>query len=422
MYNALLSKLVQLSSERFLINLSAKFLSTDFELASINAFQEVFPGVVVNGCHFHLCQAVIRKVADMGHKRTYRDDEQFAIHVRMLMALAFLPTDSVKDGFALIQSTAPVSAAEVVEYFNSTYVNGPVIRGSGVTAVRRPPMFPPTLWNVAERFRNLMPTTNNHVEAWHRRLQSLIVTDHPAFYNCLHKLRQEQRHTELELLRMERGYRQPRRRRSIDENEKRISTLTQDLTDGRKDISTFLRSVAYTFSKYNVPTAVTDSIDANAAGDVANVAVVATPNRRRCLRDLPSRRAAASTTAATTTTARSVRPRTEIRSRAPATIARPIPVRPDAIRPDAVPEVPALPASAAAVSASPATESAPETTISAECPVCKCGRSDTAIIPCGHCACSSCINVLFGAPSTRGISKTCPVCRSNIRDIMRLHF
>jgi FLYWCH zinc finger domain/Zinc finger, C3HC4 type (RING finger) len=70
----------------------------------------------------------------------------------------------------------------------------------------------------------------------------------------------------------------------------------------------------------------------------------------------------------------------------------------------------------------PATESAPETTISAECPVCKCGRSDTAIIPCGHCACSSCINVLFGAPSTRGISKTCPVCRSNIRDIMRLHF
>ena len=103
MYNTLLSKLVQLSSDRFRINLSAKFLSTDFELASINAFQDIFPSVVVNGCHFHLCQAVIRKVGDVGHKVTYRDDEQFAIHVIMLMALAFLPTDSVKEGFAIIQ-------------------------------------------------------------------------------------------------------------------------------------------------------------------------------------------------------------------------------------------------------------------------------------------------------------------------------
>jgi len=46
MYNALLSKLVQLSSDQFGISLSAKFLSTDFELASINALQEVITDAV----------------------------------------------------------------------------------------------------------------------------------------------------------------------------------------------------------------------------------------------------------------------------------------------------------------------------------------------------------------------------------------
>src|SRR6218665_3669780 len=95
----------------------------------------------------------------MGHKITYRDDEQFAIRVRMLMALAFLPTYSTKEQFAVIHSAAPASSADVVEYFNSTYVNGPVIRGSGNTAVRSPPMFPPTLWNVAERFCKLQQQT-----------------------------------------------------------------------------------------------------------------------------------------------------------------------------------------------------------------------------------------------------------------------
>lgn len=69
----------------------------------------------------------------------------------------------------------------------------------------------------------------------------MIVTDHPAFYNCLHKLQQEQRHIELEQLHLDRGYTQPRRRRSIDENQR---SETQDLTDGRKDITTFLRASA----------------------------------------------------------------------------------------------------------------------------------------------------------------------------------
>ena len=46
-------------------------------------------------------------------------------------------------------------------------------------------MFHPAMWNVAELFEHDLPTTNNHVEAWHRRLQTLIAIDHPSFYAYL---------------------------------------------------------------------------------------------------------------------------------------------------------------------------------------------------------------------------------------------
>ena len=147
------------------------------------------PSVSVSGCHFHLCQAIIRKCSELGLKTLYRDNEDFTIHVRMLMALAFMPADEVPAAFEIVKANWPATGIELLQYFENTYVNGTVLRGSGDTTVRRLPMFPPTLWNVRDRFLSRLPTTNNHVEAWHRRLQSLIVVDHPAFYKCLNMLR-----------------------------------------------------------------------------------------------------------------------------------------------------------------------------------------------------------------------------------------
>ncbi|XP_003381482.1 hypothetical protein Tsp_07148 [Trichinella spiralis] len=38
----------------------------DFETAFIPAVQASFPGVQIQGCYFHFCQAVLRKVAELG--------------------------------------------------------------------------------------------------------------------------------------------------------------------------------------------------------------------------------------------------------------------------------------------------------------------------------------------------------------------
>ena len=248
MYEALLNTLVDKAVELYGIDLKPRNVSTDFERAAITAFNNVFPGVMVTGCHFHLGQSVLRKVNQLGLKSLYIADPEFALHVRMLYGMAYLPATEIIDALEIVRTTMPAAGQPVVDYFDKTYVNGPVIRTTTANEnVHTPPMFPPNMWSVANRFESELPTSN-HVEAWHRRLQTIIVTDHPSFYTCLHKLRQEQRHTELAIQRADEGFRPKPKRRSMSEHNRRLVSLMSDLQCGRKDTATFLRGVGHVFA------------------------------------------------------------------------------------------------------------------------------------------------------------------------------
>jgi len=79
------------------------------------------------------------------------NDEVFATKVRMLMALAFLPVQDVPAGFEIIKSSMPDVGMELVQYFDSTYVNGPPQRGTTGAPGYRAPMFRPAIWNMSQR-------------------------------------------------------------------------------------------------------------------------------------------------------------------------------------------------------------------------------------------------------------------------------
>jgi hypothetical protein len=68
---------------------------SDLELPFINATQRVLPEAQVNTCAFHLCQAVWRKVVEKSMANRYSYDPDFEMEVRMLPALAYLPTEDV---------------------------------------------------------------------------------------------------------------------------------------------------------------------------------------------------------------------------------------------------------------------------------------------------------------------------------------
>ncbi|KRY09304.1 hypothetical protein T12_686 [Trichinella patagoniensis] len=53
------------------ISLIRQTIISDFQTALIPAVQGSFPGVHVQGCYFHFCQAVLRKVADLELRTRY---------------------------------------------------------------------------------------------------------------------------------------------------------------------------------------------------------------------------------------------------------------------------------------------------------------------------------------------------------------
>ena len=93
----------------------------DFEKASINAFEEKFLSVV-SGCFFHLSQNIYRKIQSAGLTNQYIEDPNFALQIKMLPSLAFVPEDKVIQSFTALMVEFPTTAIEIAEYFKETYI------------------------------------------------------------------------------------------------------------------------------------------------------------------------------------------------------------------------------------------------------------------------------------------------------------
>ena len=81
----------------------------------------------------------------------YRDDEDFKVFCGKLDGLAFLPTDEVQEGMQYLRANAPEGTADLLDYFDSTYVSGTFRRANpngadkpGIRVRRIPPRFAPT--------------------------------------------------------------------------------------------------------------------------------------------------------------------------------------------------------------------------------------------------------------------------------------
>ena len=160
----------------------------DFELAAINSFQSEFPQAQVSGCFFHLNQAVIRKVNELGLKRRYETDNEFAMLVKSLPALAFVPVDEVGEIFEELGASFPDEAEcnALIAYFESTYIHGPRVGGRV-----RNPRFEPRLWNHYEDAQVCAPKTTNCCEGFHNSLKSLFMCSHPTMWSFFSGIRKD---------------------------------------------------------------------------------------------------------------------------------------------------------------------------------------------------------------------------------------
>jgi hypothetical protein len=69
----------------------------DFEKAAIYTIHHVFNNTSVRGCFFHVSRNIWRHMQNLGFQQRYTDNSIFALQVRMMAALSFVPENDVEN-------------------------------------------------------------------------------------------------------------------------------------------------------------------------------------------------------------------------------------------------------------------------------------------------------------------------------------
>ncbi|KRY11505.1 hypothetical protein T12_12847 [Trichinella patagoniensis] len=202
----------------------------DFRTALIPAIQGYFLNTRVQGCYFHFCQAVHRKVGELELKTRYRQHEQTRRKIRMLLATAFLPVPHVNTGVSLLEAGTTGTLAALFQYFRQEWMTDERL----------------LLWNV----HNVNIRTNNHLEGWHNRLNRKAGKSHNGFIELLELLIAEQgvmdtliqqvlsgNVTVGDLRRVNKVYAQKQRQ---------VAQYTGEYTNGRRTLEQFLEALYIT--------------------------------------------------------------------------------------------------------------------------------------------------------------------------------
>ena len=121
-----------------------------------------------------------RYACSLGLTITYRTNPQVGLIIKMAIALALVPHETIIDAFAILRQ-------HVAQVQNEFHVNIRVAIGHFLEYIQ-------TFWlgrigPMSFSVSNDVNRTNNLVEAWHRRFNAMIGSAHPNFYIFLCKYR-----------------------------------------------------------------------------------------------------------------------------------------------------------------------------------------------------------------------------------------
>ena len=213
----------------------------DFEKAAINSFQQVWPATQVKCCFFHLTQNIWRKVQAEGMQAAYNQDEELALRIRLLPALAFASPFDVLEVFGDVVQELPMpQATGLVLYFEKTYVGRKLPGGT-----YQDPLFPIEMWNYHYDTAFGLPRTTNAVEAWHRSFNATVGCHHPNIWKFITALKREQGLVEVRQAKFIAGTNPPKRRKNQATEEALKQLVTSYVW---RPTMEFLRGVAHHFN------------------------------------------------------------------------------------------------------------------------------------------------------------------------------
>ena len=141
-------------------------LMIDFETGILPTLAQHFPNSTVKGCNFHFCQAVWRKVQNLGLVPYYKTGTARCI-VKSLMALPFIPRTWVWQAYTtitLMDNGELPAVTTLLKYFKDTWLNE---------------QYSIAMWNVYNQ------------EGWHNALNRSVKKCHPNIYELITTLKAE---------------------------------------------------------------------------------------------------------------------------------------------------------------------------------------------------------------------------------------
>ena len=209
----------------------------DYEIAMINSLRTAFPQTQIKCCFFHLSQNIYRKLQICGFQQRYQNDREFSVNMKMIAAIAFVPSHDVEMAFERLCEILPPETYQLQDYFEDTYIGRLCRRG------RRQPMFEPDLWNMYDRASEELPRTNNSVEGWHRSFLASVGCCHPNVWKFLTCIKREQSLQQIKLAQCAAGFdKEPSRKKYLDVS-KRIISVVNNYEN--QDVLEYLRRIAY---------------------------------------------------------------------------------------------------------------------------------------------------------------------------------
>jgi len=156
------------------------------------AFQKHFQLQKIRGYFFHFTQSVWRHVQQAGLQQKYTDDSEFALQIRMMTALSFVPVANVEQAFNDLMDTSYYTTNEelltpMVNYFEDTWIGRMDSRNR-----RKQALFPINLWICYAYLAENIPRTNNSVEGWHNSFSSTLNVIHPSIWKFIEALKKKE--------------------------------------------------------------------------------------------------------------------------------------------------------------------------------------------------------------------------------------
>lgn len=196
------------------------YIMTDYEKALRRAIRTVFPNIQLMGCWFHFSKAIYKKAKSLN---LYGNNTNFAMAVKMTMALPLLPANLISDGITAVTNSVTeynINFTRFCTYLRTTWANENI-----------------SVFQQSHR-------TNNAIESFHRSFFRIVGTPHPNVWIFIDNLKEMENAKASDLIRLNNGVAARRNRNRNDNNHRRsqvIATAQATLTaDGNVDA--FLRS------------------------------------------------------------------------------------------------------------------------------------------------------------------------------------